>query len=261
MPPPNHPQAVLLVPKPAGQRGTGRHLDRHFRGLAARPPSPTARPSFDLGDVSAVAAARAEEQAAADRQALAQDVRDAAALVLAEAVAQSRGEVITAIKARHQSVVADLCKRARRLPPGASEQTALEAGGQHRADFLAARDAVAELARLREAIRLVDSHPPPEADDGLSAARAGSRPAHWPGRGWPRAGSPRTGRSAAWSSICPLRAYRNTTSGCRAAPSRPPVSLSFAPTDRHGGRGQRPCDTGRRAARGDARGPAAARSR
>jgi hypothetical protein len=144
-------------------------------GRLARQAAESARPSFDLSDVSAVAAARAEEQAAADRQVLAQEVRDAAALVLAEAVAQSRGEVITAIQAKHRSIVADLCKRARRLPPGASEQTALETGGQHRADFLAARDAVAELARLREAIRPVDAGTPLEPDDGLSFCSAWER--------------------------------------------------------------------------------------
>ena len=138
----------------------------------ARQAAESARPSFDLGDVSAVAAARAEEQAAADRQALATEVRDAAALVLAEAVAENAGQVIAAIQARHAEVVADLVKRARRLPPGASDVTALEAGGQHRADFLAVRDAVAELDRLRAAIRLADDGTPPDPDDGLSACSA-----------------------------------------------------------------------------------------
>jgi hypothetical protein len=69
--------------------------------------------------------------------------------------------VIAAIQARHQSVVADLCKRARRLPPGADDRSALEQGGQHRADYLAARDHVAELARLREGLRLADDGTPP----------------------------------------------------------------------------------------------------
>jgi hypothetical protein len=45
----------------------------------ARQAAATARPAFNLNDVSVITEARAEEQAAADRQALAQDVRDAAA--------------------------------------------------------------------------------------------------------------------------------------------------------------------------------------
>jgi hypothetical protein len=134
----------------------------------ARAAAQSPRPAFDLGDVSAITAARMAEQEAIDRQALAVEVRDAAALVLGEAVAQNAGQVIAAIQARHAEVVADLVKRARRLPPGADDVSALEAGGQHRADFLAARDAVAELDRLREAIRLVDDGTPPAPDDGLA---------------------------------------------------------------------------------------------
>jgi hypothetical protein len=137
--------------------------DRLAREAAA---SPT--PSFDVTDVSVITEARAEEQRIIDRQAFAGEVRNAAALVLAEAVAQTRGEVIASIQARHAKVTADLCKRASRLPPGADETSALEHGGQHRADYLAVRDHVAGLAQLRGALRLVDSHPPPEPVDGLS---------------------------------------------------------------------------------------------
>jgi hypothetical protein len=45
--------------------------------------------------------------------------------------------------------------------------TALETGGQHRADWIACRDLVGELDRLRTALRLV-AGPPPEPDDGIS---------------------------------------------------------------------------------------------
>jgi hypothetical protein len=156
---------VPAPPRPGilTRQATIAEADRLARQAAA-----TARPTFDVSDVSAVTAARAEEQAAADRQVLAQDVRDAAALVLAEAVTQNRGDVIASIQGRHQAVVADLVKRARRLPPGASDVTALEQGGQHRADYLAVRDAVAELSRLGEALRLVDDGTPPEPNDGLA---------------------------------------------------------------------------------------------
>jgi hypothetical protein len=142
--------------------------DRLARDAAA---SPT--PSFDVTDVSAITAARAEEQAIIDRQAFAAEVRDAAALVLAEAVTQARDEVTASIQHKHQAIVTDLVKRARRLPPGADDQTALEAGGQHRADYLTVRDHVAELARLRTALRSVDSHPPPEPVDGIAIC------SHW----------------------------------------------------------------------------------
>jgi hypothetical protein len=45
--------------------------------------------------------------------------------------------------------------------------SALETGGQHRADWIACRDLAAELDRLRNALRGVDG-PPPEPVDGLS---------------------------------------------------------------------------------------------
>jgi hypothetical protein len=159
--------AQLRVPAPPPptaliRRATIREADRLAREAAVAD-----QPAFVL-DVSAITDARAQEQQATDRQALAQQVRDAAAVVLAEAVARSRGELIAAIQAKHEAIVTDLRKRARRLPPGADEQFALERGGQYRADYLAARDAVAELDRLRDALRLVDSHPPPEPVDGIA---------------------------------------------------------------------------------------------
>jgi hypothetical protein len=120
-------------------------------------------------DVTAISRARQDDQDDVDRAALARELRAAAAAVLIQVFSGENGQqVIGAIQARHADLVDGLVKRARRLPPGADETSALEAGGQHRADFLACRDAVAELARLREAIRLVDHGTPPGLDDGLS---------------------------------------------------------------------------------------------
>jgi hypothetical protein len=131
-----------------------------------------AAPSHPLG-VSAITRARQDEQDAYDRAALARELRSAAAVVLVQAFSGENGQqVIGAIQARHAEVVDGLCKRARRLPPGADDQSALQQGGQHRIDYLAACDAVAELARLREAIRLVDDRTPPQPVDGLSLTLA-----------------------------------------------------------------------------------------
>jgi hypothetical protein len=158
----------LQVPAPARPGVLVREAMTAEAGRLARKAAESARPSFDLRDVSAVTAARAAEQEAIDRLALAQELRDAAAVVLGQAVAQHRGELVTAIQAKHQAIVADLIKRAKRLPPGADEQTALETGGQHRTDWLACRDAVAELDRLRQAMRLADQSTPPVPDDGIA---------------------------------------------------------------------------------------------
>jgi hypothetical protein len=174
----------LQVPAPSRPGVLVRQAMTGEADRLARKAAEADRPSFDLRDaVSAITAARAAEQEAIDRQALAQELRDAAAVVLGQAVAQHRGEVVTAIQAKHQAIVADLCKRAKRLPPGADEQTALEAGGQHRADFLAVRDAVAELSRLRQSMRLADHGTPPVPDDGTAITtgweRSGALAATW----------------------------------------------------------------------------------
>jgi hypothetical protein len=161
---------ALAVPDPpypgADRRAITALADELARdALTGQRPAAPAQPL----DVSPVTRARQDDQDALDRAALAREFRAAAAAVLCQVFSGENGQqVIAAIQARHQAIVADLVKRARRLPPGASEQTALETGGQHRADFLAARDAVAELAQLREAIRLVDHGTPPEVDDGMS---------------------------------------------------------------------------------------------
>jgi hypothetical protein len=159
-------QALRVPPPPPPGLPARQALTGVAAGLA-RTAAESDHPTFDLGDVSAITAARVAEQEATDRQALAAEVRDAAARMLGETVAGHRGEVTAAIQGRHQAAVTELVKRASRLPAGASEVTALNAGGQHRADWIACRDLVTELDRLRQALRLVDG-PPADPEDGLS---------------------------------------------------------------------------------------------
>jgi hypothetical protein len=165
-------EAVLALPVPAPPYpGADRRAITALADELARDALTGKRPAAPPQplDVSAVSRARQDDQAALDRAALARELRAAAAVVLCQAFAGETGQqVIGAIQARHADVVDGLVKRARRLPPGASEQTALETGGQHRADWLAARDAVAELDRLREALRLADPGTPPDPDDGIA---------------------------------------------------------------------------------------------
>jgi hypothetical protein len=70
------------------------------------------------------------------------------------------------MQARHREVMADLCQRARRLPPGIDDRVALEAGGQAREDYLAVRDLVGFAGRLRTALADLDA-PPTALPDGL----------------------------------------------------------------------------------------------
>jgi hypothetical protein len=165
-------EAVLALPVPAPpHHGADRRAITALADELARDALTGNRPAAPPQplDVSAITRARQEDQDALDRAALARELRAAAAVVLCQVFGGENGQqVIGAIQARHAEVVDGLGKRARRLPPGASEQTALEVGGAHRADYLAARDAVAELARLREVLRLVDPGTPPEPVDGLS---------------------------------------------------------------------------------------------
>jgi hypothetical protein len=165
-------EAIMALPVPAApypgadRRAVAALADELARqALTGKRP---AAPPVPL-DVSAITAARRDAEQADDRAALARELRVAAAAVLVQTLGGENGQqVIGAVQARHGDLVDGLVKRARRLPPGADEQTALETGGQHRADFLAARDAVAELNRLREALRLVDHGTPPEPVDGLA---------------------------------------------------------------------------------------------
>jgi hypothetical protein len=165
-------EAVMALPVPAPPHpGADRRAITALADELARDALTGQRPAAPPQplDVTPVARARQEDQDALDRAAVARELRSAAAAVLCQVFTGENGQqVIGALQARHADVVDGLVKRARRLPPGAGETSALETGGQHRADWLAARDAVAELARLREALRLVDDGTPPDPDDGLS---------------------------------------------------------------------------------------------
>jgi hypothetical protein len=159
---------ALRVPPPPHPGEPARQAARDLAAELARAAAGSATPGFDLSDVSVITEARASEQEAIDRNEAAREVRDASARLLGETVAAHRGEVTAAIQGKHQAAVTELLKRARRLPPGATDVTALETGGQHRADWIACRDLVAGMDRLRNAIRVVDDRPPPEPDDGIS---------------------------------------------------------------------------------------------
>jgi hypothetical protein len=165
-------EAVMALPVPAPPHpGADRRAITALADELARDALTGKRPATvpQPLDVSPVTRARQADQDDHDRAALARELRAAAAAVLCQVFSGENGQqVIGAIQARHADVVDGLVKRARRLPPGADEASALETGGAHRADYLAARDAVADLARLREAIRLADHGTPPAPDDGLS---------------------------------------------------------------------------------------------
>jgi hypothetical protein len=165
-------EAIMALPVPAPpHHGADRRAITALADELARDALTGKRPAAvpQPLDVSLIGRARQDDQDALDRAALARELRAAAAVVLCQVFTGESGQqAIGAIQARHADLADGLVKRARRLPPGADDVSALEAGGQHRTDFLAARDAVAELDRLREAIRLVDDSTPPEPVDGLS---------------------------------------------------------------------------------------------
>jgi hypothetical protein len=166
--------AAQTVPVPAlphpGE--PARQAARDLAAELARAAAESATPTFDLADVTPVTEARANEQRAIDRHTVATELRDAAARLLGETVAAHRGEVTAAIQAKYTTAVAELVKRARRLPAGATDELALEAGGLHRADWIAGRDLVAGMDRLRAALRLVDDGTPPYPNDGIAFCAA-----------------------------------------------------------------------------------------
>jgi hypothetical protein len=172
-------EAVLALPVPAppypgaDRRAITALADEMARdALTGKRPAAPPQPL----DVTPVSRARQDDQAALDRAALARELRSAAALVLCQVFSGETGQqVIGAIQARHADVVDGLVKRARRLPAGADETSALETGGQHRTDWLACRDAVAELDRLREALRLADPGTPPDPVEGIAITTAWER--------------------------------------------------------------------------------------
>jgi hypothetical protein len=117
----------------------------------------TAKGALGPLDVTPVTRARQAEQEAADRAALARELRGATSRVLAELINGPDGErVIGALQARHREVLTGLCEHAQRLPAGVDDAVALAQGGQVREDYLAVRDAAAEAAQLREALADVE---------------------------------------------------------------------------------------------------------
>jgi hypothetical protein len=123
-------------------------------------------PSLPL-DVTAIAAARQAEQDSQDRANLTGDLRAAAAAVLCQVFYSESQQVIAAIQARHAEVMAELVQHARQVPEGTDDNVALEHGGELRVSYLAARDLVPIVTRLREAVHLVEDRLPPAPSDGI----------------------------------------------------------------------------------------------
>jgi hypothetical protein len=108
-------------------------------------------------DAAPIAAARQAAQDAEDRFALAVELRSAAAELLCQAVSGSTAaEVIAAAQSKYAATVKDLASRAARLPPGIDTEGALTAGGKIRDDLLKARDLIAQLRVLRQAVAQVE---------------------------------------------------------------------------------------------------------
>ena len=126
-------------------------------------------------DVNPITTARDAEQAARDRTTLAAEVQAAAQELLCATVTAHEAAVVQVIQARHADMTAVLVKCAHRLPPGTDDQAALQAGGSIRTDYLAARDATATAASLREALRLAEDAASSEEPDGLTITTAYER--------------------------------------------------------------------------------------
>jgi hypothetical protein len=128
-------------------------------------------------DVTPIAAALQDDQAALARAALARELRAAAAAVLTQVFAGEAGQqVIRAVQARHAEVMAELISHARKLPEGADRDTALEAGGEIRDSYLAARDLTVLVAQLRLALALIEDPPvwmPDDLERCLAFERSG----------------------------------------------------------------------------------------
>jgi hypothetical protein len=158
-------------------RATADQLARH--AMTGKQPAPPPQPL----DVTPVRQARQDDTDALDRAALHRELRAAAALVLCETFSSSP-QAITAIQARHSQVMGELARHARLLPEGADDSTALEAGGQHRESYLAARDLATLAARLREAVRLIEDHSPFDVSDSLELCLGYERTGQLYRRAW-----------------------------------------------------------------------------
>jgi hypothetical protein len=159
-------QALPPPPQPgAAQRAITALADQLARdALCGKHP---AAPPLPL-DVTPVAAARQDEEAARDRTALARELRASAAAVLCQVFYGDTGQqAIRAVQARHAETMAELCHHARQVPEGTDDQGALEAGGEVRVSYLAARDLAMLVTRLREAVQLIEDRTPAIEQDGL----------------------------------------------------------------------------------------------
>lgn len=110
-------------------------------------------------DPGKIAAARAAEQAALDVAAVAAAIRGAAAVVLCRIADEHLRAVLAAIRAAHERAITELAGHARKLPPGADEQMALQQGGQVRTSYLAAVDLIGRAEGLRALFRFVEDAP------------------------------------------------------------------------------------------------------
>jgi hypothetical protein len=143
-----------------------------------------------------VRAARLREAELADQAQLCAAIRDAAVVAVIAAFSRHATGVLAALQAKHAALMADLTRRARRLPPGCTEAVALAEGGRVREDFLACRDLVAEEAVLRDAARDVEAPGQPyrpDVDPLLAAVqydRSGRLYRSWQGPGWVHAHGP-----------------------------------------------------------------------
>jgi hypothetical protein len=72
---------------------------------------------------------------------------------------QHRPQLISAVQARHDAILGQLVPAARRLPPGITDQQALDAGGQVRVDYIATRDLAAQAEQLRAVLVDVEDVP------------------------------------------------------------------------------------------------------
>lgn len=109
-------------------------------------------------DPAPIARARAAEQEAIDRAALAHEVKAAAATGLCDICDRHQAALLGALRARHNTLVTGLIQHAAKLPPGVDDQVALREGGEIRESYLAARDLAAAIEQLRAAvIEVVDT--------------------------------------------------------------------------------------------------------
>jgi hypothetical protein len=161
-------QNVMALPPPqvpdrgADQRATRALADELARAalLGGK------RPSVPL-DVTPIRDSRQADQDGIDRVNLARELRESAAAELCAIFGRNARPVITALQARHREVMGELARHARALPEGADDQAALEAGGQVREHYLAARDLTATITQLRDAMRLTEDRQPDAGADGL----------------------------------------------------------------------------------------------